>query len=90
MTYEDEQREEHQNELDQRDDERLDSAIAYTERENANLLKAVLFLEKRNTALVAALEAVDEWFEGDRKNEPATWLELGKIVKQALAQEGDE
>ena len=32
-----------------------------------------------------ALEAVDGWFEGDRKNEPKTWLELGAIVKQAIA-----
>ena len=55
MTYEEEQREEHQHELDQRDDERLDSAIAYTERENANLLKAVERLEKQNAEMVKKL-----------------------------------
>ena len=67
MTYEDELREEHQHKLDRRDDERLDSAIAYTERDNANLHRAVERLEKKNAALVELLlskaEALEVFFK---------------------------
>lgn len=47
-------------------------------------------LEAQNADLLEALRAVDEWFEGDRKNEPKTWLELGKLVKQAIAKAESE
>jgi hypothetical protein len=46
-------------------------------------MRTIQELKQQN--LLEALRAVDEWFEGDRKNEPKTWLELGKLVKQAIA-----
>ena len=44
------------------------------------------YIDIRNEKILMerALIAVDEWFEGDRANEPKTWLELGRIVKSAL------
>jgi hypothetical protein len=42
-------------------------------------------LFKQNADLLEALEAVQQWFDGDRKNEPKTWLGLAEVVAQAIA-----
>ena len=98
MTYEDELREEHEHELDRRDDERLDSAIAYTERENANLHRAVERLERENRDMVATLEAIKPTFYGMLLKEfgnPDKWpddrqgIVVFRKLEQALALEGD-
>ncbi len=54
--YEDEQREEHDHELDQLEGERILEAIAHTDRENANLHRTVERLEQENEDLRDALE----------------------------------
>ncbi len=56
MTYEDEQRAQHEHELDQLEGKRIHEAIAHTDRENANLHSTVKRLEKENKELRAALE----------------------------------
>ncbi len=58
MTYGDEQREQHEHELDQLEGERVQAAVAHTDRENANLHSAVKRLEKENKELVEALQAL--------------------------------
>ena len=61
------------------------------EKRYANLKYLWLKEKELNAEMLEALEAVDGWFEGDRKNEPKTWLELGAMVKQAIAKaEGGE
>ncbi|MHC4748271.1 MAG: hypothetical protein ACYTFW_00210 [Planctomycetota bacterium] len=66
--------------------ERLIKRRDELEAQNADLLEALRAVDE----LLEALRAVDEWFEGDRKNEPKTWLELGKLVKQAIAKAESE
>ena len=56
MTYENEQREEHERELDNRVMDHVQDAIAYSERENSNLHRTVERLERENSALVVALD----------------------------------
>ena len=59
----------------------FDEHLLPEEQDNANLIAAA-------PNMLNALIAVDEWFEGDRLNEPKTWLELGAMVKQAMPKIG--
>ncbi|MCK5642622.1 MAG: hypothetical protein KAJ19_17575 [Gammaproteobacteria bacterium] len=63
MSYEDEQREQHQRVLDQSVDDRVYDAIAYTERENETLNQYVKRLEER----IKELEAEVQGWENENK-----------------------
>ena len=99
MTYEEELREEHQQELDRQIMDRELDAITYSERENANLLKAVEMLERNNKTLVALINAV-EWVRDIEGNFHCPWCYALKEInhfedckrQQALAQalDGDD
>ena len=58
-----------------------DEYLLPEELDNANLIAAAPRMKN-------VLMAVDQWFEGDRLNEPKTWLELGAMVKQAMPKIG--
>ena len=65
MTYGDEQREQHELELDQLEGKRIHEAIAHTDRENANLHRTVERLERENKDLVAKLKNLVDWYDYD-------------------------
>ena len=93
MTYDNEQQEEHERELDQLEGDRVQDAIAYSERENANLHRAVERLEKQNADLAALVDAV-EWVRDVEGNFHCPWCYALKEIdhfedckrQQALAQ----
>ena len=79
MTYEDEQREQHQRVLDQNVDDRVYDAIAYTERENANLLSEVTRLQRRVADLENMLRNTteDKGYECDECGLEAVYYNQG-------------
>ena len=60
MTYENEQREERERELDSRVMDHVHDAVAYSERENTNLHRTVERLERENKELVDVLRETEE------------------------------